>query len=32
MTGMERADKLVAACGKLETLRSVRELRPLLQA
>jgi len=32
ITGMANADKLVAACGKLETLRSVRELRPLLQA
>ena len=32
ITGAERAGKLVAACAKLETLRSVRELRPLLQA
>jgi 2-methylcitrate dehydratase PrpD len=32
ITGPANADKLVAACGKLETLRSVRELRPLLQA
>ena len=32
ITGAERAGKLVAACAKLEALRSVRELRPLLQA
>ena len=31
ITAAERAGKLVAACAKLETLRSVRELRPLLQ-
>jgi 2-methylcitrate dehydratase PrpD len=32
ITGKERASKLVAATGKLESLRSVRELRALLQA
>jgi 2-methylcitrate dehydratase PrpD len=32
ITGAERAAKLVAVCGQLETLRSVCELRPLLQA
>ena len=32
ITGAERAGKLVAACAKLDTLRSVRELRPLLAA
>ena len=32
ITGQERAQKLVATVGQLDTLRSVRELRPLLQA
>jgi 2-methylcitrate dehydratase PrpD len=32
ITGRERARKLVAAAGQLDTLRSVRELRALLQA
>ena len=31
ITGAANADKLVAACGNLETLHSVRELRPLLR-
>jgi len=30
--GKERAGKLVAAVRKIDTMRSVRELRPLLQA
>jgi hypothetical protein len=30
--GAARAERLVGAIGQLETLRSVRELRPLLQA
>ena len=32
ITGAERAGKLVEAVRGMETMRSVRELRPLLQA